>query len=180
MMTLLLLAVVLTVLRCGFWGAAMGMAGAAYGAHQDKQMANKMKDAKKLAIQKQIAMWKKAYSKSQGQFNAQRQGILDREQQNYGGLTAGLASGGLLNTTVAPNMARGVKSDTDRSLTGLASARSATEYGQWMDLGAIKSGWGDIYGGGAAGGSAEGWGQAGAEFGGMIDDKGGLAKMMGF
>jgi hypothetical protein len=115
-------------------GAALGMMGAS----KDRDMASNMRHARQRAIKNQIKMWKQAYSKSQGQFEAERQGILGREQSQLGGVTAGMAGSGLLGTTVGANMARGVRSDTNRSLLDVASKKAATEYGQWMDLASIK------------------------------------------
>lgn len=173
MTTILLLSILATLYVAGFWGAALGVAGGLYGGYQERRAQQQMAEDRKMAIRMQVDKWRKAYAKSQGEFDAARQGILGREQSQYGGLTAGLASSGLLNTTVAGNMARGVRSDTNQALTGLASQQAAAEYGKWMDLAQIKSQWAGIHGGsvGEPGQMAQGWGQFGAELGSLFDKK---------
>lgn len=93
-----------------------------------------------LAAQKQmVADWVRGYVLSQGEFDSARQDILAREKQGYGNVTAGMAGSGLLNTTAGANMARGVRMDTDRSLTDLASTRASSTYDKWLDLASIHS-----------------------------------------
>jgi len=174
-MTLLLLILIPVLLLAHQFGisTALGIAGGLYGSHQEKIAADRMKEQRERAIRRQIKKWHKAYEMSKGQFEAARQDILGAHQAGLGSVAASAASSGLLGTTVAGNMARGVASDTSRALTGLASQRSASEYGKWMDLAQITGQTPYDNATLQPGAMAQGWGQFGAELGSMIGGFGG-------
>lgn len=131
----------------GAWAPAVGAIGSAaiglgesYLNKEEQKKKARSLEAGSLAAQKQmVADWVRGYVLSQGEFDSARQDILAREQQGYGGVTAGLAGSGLLNTTAGANMARGVRQDTDRSLTDLASTKAGSTYDKWLDLASIHS-----------------------------------------
>jgi len=152
----------------GPWSVGLGVAGGIYGSMQDRKAQRRAEHYRASGIRGMIKAWKRAYAESQGQFDQERQNIMGREQSAMGGVTASAAGAGLLNTTVGANMARGVRSDTNRALGDLASKKAATEYGQWMDLGAIRGQWGNVQ---APESQAGAWGQFGAELGGLFDKK---------
>lgn len=155
-------------------GIAMGAGalGGLYGAKKDRDMAGRMKRAREKALKNMKRLWKHAYAQSQGEFNQARQDILGQGVSQMGQLTAGLGAGGLLNTTVAPNMARGVLSTTQQSLGQLGAQRAASEYGKWLDFAQIKGM--TPYDNFSPQSSAEGWGQAGAGLGALGAGFGGM------
>ncbi len=70
-----------------------------------------------------------------GRFGAgATQRVLDRGQQRSADLSQGLISRGLGNTTVAPNLERGIAADTDRALLdiddAIASLRTGLQVGK--------------------------------------------------
>lgn len=149
-------------------GMAMGAIGGYMGGKADKRQQVAMEKARRRAIKKMKETWRQAYAKSQGEFGQARQDIIGQGISGMGNLTAGMAGGGLLNTTAAANFGRGVMGDTQQSLGRLGAMRASSEYGKWMDLANIKGM--TKFDNFAPQSQAEAWGTAGAELGGAWGD----------
>lgn len=71
--------------------------------------------------------------------------ILRREQGQMGQLSQDMMSRGLSGTTIAPNMQRGVASDTNRSLGSLAEQLAGLRSGVMIQQGNARAGLGQDY-----------------------------------